>query len=232
MKFLYILGAIVLMAFALVAYTSTVRYRLTVNVETPEGIKAGSGVIEVRTWFRRAWTAHLFGGSTKDVSVTGEAVPVDLGPRGVLFVLLNCKNKNNRPIDCGRNKLPVQVLRRSGEIKTLDEVDAERVVRSAKGPRAVVVEDMPFMVRFKDVSDPKSVEAVDPSTLDLSFGTGVQIRDVTLEMTADRVTTGIAKILPWLGQYSGTMLDGNRLERLDKDLGLSNHLTTAAFKNS
>lgn len=209
-KFLYILGAIVLMAFALVAYTSTVRYRLTVHVETPEGIKAGSGVIEVRTWIRRAWTAHLFGGSTKDVSVTGEAVPVDLGPRGVLFVLLNCKNKNNRPIDCGRDKLPVQVLRRSGEIKTLDEVDAERVVRSAKGPRAVAVEDMPFMVRFRDIVDPMTVEAVEPEDLAVSFGDGVKLKRVTVEIVDAPVTVGIEKKLAWLVGLS-TSLSGKRI---------------------
>jgi hypothetical protein len=28
----------------------TYRYRLTLEVETPEGVKGGAGVIEVRTW--------------------------------------------------------------------------------------------------------------------------------------------------------------------------------------
>src|SRR4051812_10059597 len=68
-----------------IAYPSgTWHYKMTVTVETPEGIKTGSAV--------RAVTVHLVPRLSLEVhptiEVKGEAVAVDLGRRGVLFALM------------------------------------------------------------------------------------------------------------------------------------------------
>ena len=47
-----------------------------------------------------------------------------------------------------------------------------------------------MMVRFKDIHDPKSVEAVDPQA--------VGVKRVWVETTSDAVSTGIEKRIPWL----------------------------------
>ena len=65
--------------------SATIRYRLTLEVETPEGMRSGSGVIQVRY----AKQLRLLGANAEWLStITGEAVAVDLGPRGMVFALL------------------------------------------------------------------------------------------------------------------------------------------------
>jgi hypothetical protein len=65
--------------------TGTFRYKMTVEVETPEGLKTGSAVREVNVVI-----AHpdIQGMNGTRAFVKGEAVVVDLGKRGVLFALL------------------------------------------------------------------------------------------------------------------------------------------------
>ena len=67
--------------------SASFRYKVTVEVETPEGIKTGSAVrqIDLKT------EKNLIRTSGKGVNarVKGEAVAVDLGERGILFSILN-----------------------------------------------------------------------------------------------------------------------------------------------
>lgn len=42
------------------------------------------------------------------------------------------------------------------------------------------------------------MEAVDPNDLAANFGPGLRLKGATIEMTADPVTTGIEKWLPWI----------------------------------
>ena len=57
--------------------TPTYRYRMTVEVETPEGLKTGSSVIEVSTDVASEYTIPTPGKVTN--RVRGEAAAVDLG---------------------------------------------------------------------------------------------------------------------------------------------------------
>ncbi|MEP6868046.1 MAG: hypothetical protein ABJA20_05980, partial [Novosphingobium sp.] len=62
------------------------RYRMTVEVETPQGLKSGSSVIQVvQTEQQGLEGSHL------DVRVTGEAVAVDLPGGQTVFALLDGK---------------------------------------------------------------------------------------------------------------------------------------------
>ena len=69
--------------------------------------------------------------------------------------------------------------------------------------RANVLQDersaYPMMVRFADESDPTSVALVDPDDLAASFGEGVSLRRITVELTDDPVTASIEDRLGWLG---------------------------------
>lgn len=57
-----------------------------------------------------------------------------------------------------------------------------------QGPRDVTV--WPMFVRFGDIKDPRTMQAVSPQ--------GIGATRITIEVTDDDVTTGIEKILPWL----------------------------------
>lgn len=60
--------------------------------------------------------------------------------------------------------------------------------------------NLPMLVRFHDINDPKTVERVDPNNLAATFGEGVNLVSTTIEITDEPITTGIEKVLPsWKG---------------------------------
>ncbi len=69
----------------------TYRYRLSIEVETPEGVAIGSGVLSVR-----AVDARGLDGMLPLSGTDGEAVVVDLGKRGLLFALLKRDHRKNQ----------------------------------------------------------------------------------------------------------------------------------------
>ncbi len=82
--------AILLLAYDLAGGGVTLRYRLTVDVDVNGVTRTGSGVVQVTyqslpQWFIEAlpldWAAQFHG------SLTGSAITVDLGDRGLLFVV-------------------------------------------------------------------------------------------------------------------------------------------------
>ena len=179
-------------------YFEPIRYRLTVNVETQYGIKAGSSVIET------IWDRGLSG-----ATVHGEAVAVDLPNGQVLFVLLRTAND----VDWASRVPGVQIPKDQTPPTNADEREAEvgRQVAWLRANREVhylwggsVPKDqaqyLPYFVRFKDVKDPKSVELVDPDNLAKSFGAGVKLKSLTVQMTDEPVTMGIEKRLGWIIQ--------------------------------
>lgn len=179
------------------------RYRLTVEVETPEGLKTGSSVIEVRQSLMRPGSDP---GAGVGVSrkVRGEAVAVDLPGGQTLYALLRSENnvewasrvyvllapkpeKNEPFVDQLDNVLElegVQVLPRMWRANVL------------QGERSAY----PQMVTFADEADPTSIVRVDPDDLAASFGQGVRLKRITAELTDDAVTTGIEERLEWVNE--------------------------------
>lgn len=148
--------------------SATIRYRLTLEVETPEGLRSGSGVIQVR--YVKA-IPFLGVSAAWGATVTGEAVAVDLGPRGVLFALLK---EGEDP----RSAPEYIVLRAFGfPYGAMPTPVAEGIARIAalRGRTELPIGSLPLLVRFRDLSDPKSVERVDPGNLAASSGEGVRL---------------------------------------------------------
>lgn len=161
------------------------RFRMTVQVETPLGVKTGSSVYEVEGRRSMALTSEEHKGS---ISVRGEALVVDL-PRGPLFVTL--KMPQGRGMLAGAATRALAPETKRGDFDALMAAVGRlgRMFGSAQAdlPRA----DWPLMVRFGDLTEPSTVEQVSPEVI------GVQ--RVVLETTGDDVTTGIEKHLGWLG---------------------------------
>jgi hypothetical protein len=57
---------------------------------------------------------------------------------------------------------------------------------------------LPWLVRFRNLDNPATVQPVDAHDLTANFGPGVKLLRATVEITNDSVTTGIEKKLPWL----------------------------------
>jgi hypothetical protein len=205
--------AVVIAAIVLAGYfgfhvthpSATIRYRLTLTVDTPEGIKTGSGVIQVTY----AKAVRILGSSAEiTIGVKGEAVVVDLGKRGLLFALLKAGKEPRSAPDW-------IVLKafgfKGGALGSPPDANIARL-QTLHGKKQLSSQELPLLVRFRDIHDPTSVERVDPDNLAASFGPGVRLADATIEITDDPVTNGIEKRLPWLKavEERGGALDGTR----------------------
>jgi hypothetical protein len=129
-------------------------------------------------------------------------VVVDLGARGLLFGLLVGENGN--PDYAWM--LPGLVFERRGIIRRenyigspmdqLTQIRPKAEFQASK-PGETPFPELPMLVRFRDIADPKTVERVDPNDLAASFGPGVKFSRATIEIVDDPVTTGIEKRLVW-----------------------------------
>jgi hypothetical protein len=177
-----------------------------VEVETPEGIKTGSAVREVSASSGVKVFQEESGAS---VHVRGEAVVVDLGKRGALFALLRGKKLGD---DYGYGIVFNAFGYRAGSLTP----EGIRYFSQKTGSVVLEPENYPQLVRFRDLHDPMSVEEITVETtndnsakqLEEAFGSGVKIKQITLEMTKDDVTSEIAKWLPWLSAIKGGYLHG------------------------
>jgi hypothetical protein len=184
------------------AYPSaTIRYRLTLTVAADGTEHTGSGVIQVTYGKNVRW---FVGGAEIYIQIKGQAVAVDIPGRGTLFAVLHAgtSHRSNpewfvlnafgfpsgglgRPVESGLNRL-----------------------RTLTGRVELAPGDLPLLVRFRDIDDPKTVERVDPESLAASFGRGVSLKQRTIEITRDPVTTGMEKRLTWLTRLKGGYLHG------------------------
>lgn len=190
------------------------RYKMTVTVETPEGIKTGSGVYEVSN---SASTVKIIDlpQATNPAKVVGEAVVVDLEKRGKLFALIDA----NGPYKILYSAFPVTGATTPTGIRYYNE-------HLKPGMKAILATEQPRLVYFKDMTDPKSVQPVNRDDLAASFGEGVKLQKIEIEITDDSVTTGIEKFLPWLERLKSN-IDGTTITTSND---LSNVLHVGNFK--
>ena len=207
------------------------RFRLTVEVETPVGLKSGSSVIEVQQTLVRAGSSPA--NQAVERRVRGEAVAVDLPGGMTLFALLRAKNN----VDWATLVFPKLAPQRKGEpfVEQLDnvlEVTGTQVLPRKWPPRLYVPESeaYPLLVTFEDQADPTTVAEVDPDDLSASFGKGVRLKRLTVELTDDPVTTGIDRRLPWMSAYRAKWFNGRSTVVEDLTTGeLTAHLSAGSF---
>ncbi|MGB3469481.1 MAG: hypothetical protein WBA51_01500 [Erythrobacter sp.] len=179
------------------------RFRMTVEVETPEGIKRGSSVYEVTAGLRKKILPDARGSK---VTSKGEAVAVDIAPGQTLFALLKNSTPTGTMAELSMTTLDTQFASHRKMVDTAEGLE----VRGTDGPPALVdPEFYPMLVTFGDLDDPTSVARVDPDDLAATFGEGVALKRITVQLTDDPVTTGIEERLGWLeqvGRARGTLI--------------------------
>lgn len=187
------------------------RYRLTVEVETPQGLKSGSSVIEVRGVKNPDWVTPEGRGTR--ASFKGEAAAVDLPGGRTLFALLKTEGgaseASEYPWLAFRDRLKdspdwLESMRRlrgwRGEVRPMPATTRGMTNGGQDVPA------LPLLVTFGDIADPKSVAKVDPANLAASFGSGVRLKRITVEVTDDEMTTEIGQRLRWLAKHQGGSL--------------------------
>jgi hypothetical protein len=190
----FTLGALSLGALLALTACSTVeksRYKMTVEVETPQGLKTGFAVREIR----HSTPANLpsIGESRPQWTVRGEAVAVDLPEAQTMFALLTGADGE---VDFGGRDIDF-MFKELGPASPDGVIELWPHIPVTKRP--IIAHPLPLLVRFGDVRDPKSVAKVDPDHLDASFGSGVTLRRITLQLTDDPMTSGIEKRLATMG---------------------------------
>jgi hypothetical protein len=178
--------------------TDSIRYRMTVEVDTPIGLRTGSSVIEVSTWRGPRW------GDAPGISSKrrGEAVAVVLPGGQTLFALLRGEDGGPNYYD----RLLSRALENGAEstppmpriFKPTEWKEEEQALQALKPTVVLPRAQYPTFIWFHDVHEPRSIEEIDPDHLSDRFGSGVRLRRITLTVTDDEVTTGLARHLPWL----------------------------------
>ncbi|MEN3350480.1 MAG: hypothetical protein V7632_4115 [Bradyrhizobium sp.] len=173
------------------------KYRLSVEVETPDGIKSGSGVLAVHP--DRGYSR---GGHTR---TAGDAIYVDLGNGKNLVALLAHFEK---AIDL--DDINYVALRAYGEARG-GRVSFSEMSRQT-GVVPVTGRLIPVLVVFADPADPASARVVSADDSEAALGPGFRLHGLTAEVVpngywpldfggslGEPVTRGIKARLPWLG---------------------------------
>ena len=216
--------------------------KLKVEVETPQGVRSGSSVIEVK-WDKAG----------KGFNVRGEAVAVDLPEGQTLFVLLTQPYNEDWPAYLHENVTLTDQPKRwsdyvDGDGTSADQqeerseyyvrIAADRTVwpvkRRHKWGVDENVDNYPYVVRFRDINDPKSVEQVDPDHLEKALGKGFKLKALTVQMVDEPVTVGIEKRLAWLVSNRLEFFDETRdpksgMLEPPKERTIAHHLNDGSF---
>ena len=178
------------------------KYRLTVEVETPEGRKSASGVLAVhpdRSYTRRGQTRTL-----------GDAVFVDLGQGRNLVALLAHLDNNKLVLD-DMNYVALRAYgAATGKRVPFSEMSRQTGTVPVKG------ELIPLLISFADPDRPGTARLVAPGNAEAVLGPGSRIQGISAEVVpngywpldfggalGEPVTRGIEARLPWLREKGG-----------------------------
>ena len=206
---------------------SSVRYRLTLEVETPEGRKTGSGVIEHTGRWNDGITRGLGAGPGLAGWTHGEAIITDLGARGLLLCLLTRDDTR-----AGSNDdflLPdVFPFDKWGGSQKDYAAYLGRLAWS-KPVADAPLKSLPMLARLRDPQDPATAERVDPTNLAATFGAGVRLVRVTVQITDDPLPPPtIENRLPWVRTLRGSI--ANNLGLKHEYLDALNQMNDGSFR--
>jgi hypothetical protein len=178
------------------------KYRLAVEVETPNGVKSASGVLAVHP--DRGYSR---GGHTR---TKGDAVFVDLGGGKNLVALLAHLDDKTIDLD-GINYVALRAYTAAGG-KPVSFNEMNKVTGVVPVTGALI----PVLVSFADPANPGTARMVSPDDAEATLGPGYRLRAITAEgvpngfwpldfggALGEPVTRGISARLPRLDGSGG-----------------------------
>lgn len=200
----FVLGVV---AYNYVTYPSyTYRYRMTVEVDTPEGVKMGSSVVEVKTEQWNSWWTGMANGHSGQSRAYGEGVFIEMEGGKNLLVLLEAKND----VDHAEYMLPYAVPMKEWDIdwskKDAHHTAWYRVksrkarkyygtLSEAKGilPRSI----FPTMFVVSKKEEEIEVTMVDSDNINKLLGQGFDVNKITIETTDNSLEHKLIKLDIW-----------------------------------
>lgn len=197
-------------------------YKMTVNVATPEGDRAYSSVRGIHSEYVSSIMSSS--GQTIKDTLEGEAVIMDLPDGRTIFALVSRPDNPDYGTYVTGPALGPQITRASkakGGMAILsgnfvdDIVSGRQHMLALKGaydlPRTVShnpshrddykpTQMWPMFVTFDNSKDPTTVREVTPEA--------IGVKNITIEITKDDITTAVQERLPWLesqGRAHGTL---------------------------
>ena len=171
------------------------RFKLTVEIDTPDGVRSGYSVYEVTA---QKHAKLLPEARARSRDVRGEAVAVDLPGGKTVFALLKTINGS------GDDNLAYLSMATLDPAYQNDWIESAQRIISGVGtvsPAEVATENYPMLVMFKDINNPTSIERIEPAA--------IGIRRIVVEVTVAPLTTGINSRLPWLLEKNRKKFDTN-----------------------
>jgi len=207
----------------------TYRYRLTVEIDTPDGVKSGSSVIEVHTIQWPKWLKGLFAGNYSQSFVKGEAVFVDLGD-GKNVVALLARGPEARLY--GMSRLAQRAFFSFPRESFMTPDNTKKLASMLGEDKDLNGELIPTLISLSNVNDSKTAKVVYANELSkfngsktsilvnkvavdnmATLGKGVSFKRAYISITNDEVTNKIIKRIPFLITYdppfSNTVNDNN-----------------------
>ncbi len=172
--------------------------KLTVVVDTPTGQVSGSSVVRVEAVF---WGQLPATGTEVEYDIRGEATVVEVAPGQYLFVLLGGSQERFKAFAGDR-------------FAGMTRQEWLREIPRQTEPVSIPPQDAPMMVTFGDITDPASVVEVNPTDLAASFGIGISLDAVFLEIVSESdFRQSISQLLlpPFFEKW--TILDREALEQ-------------------
>lgn len=165
------------------------RYRLTVEVETPDGVKSGSSVIEAGA----EKVQPILTDRNAIPFFKGDAVYIDLGHGKNLVALLVGGEKAQDP---DLFKIMAVKAFKAGNCTT--NMCSWKNIAEMSGEHVLKPELLPTFVTVGDVTHSESVREVMPREFTSIFGPAYKLKRVWIELTDAPVTRGLEQHLPFL----------------------------------
>lgn len=171
---------------------SSYRYKMTIVLETPDGIRAFSTVRSI------SYSSRFDGGYNGHAR--GQALIMDL-PGGPVFALMRGADGDvDYAATIAESALEGTPLP-NGANRDYEHGGFAEIFPTTPRIRSYMPKNpLPLFVRFQDINDPRTVERVDPASIGL--------RRITLEKTRESMTSGIEDRLPWWKEYKDRHFDG------------------------
>ena len=165
---------------------------MTIELQTPQGLVSSVGVLQI---VAEMGSFRLGDKSGNSAYVAGDSIAIEL-PDGPVFATLTPRDSGPPMTTIVDGVVKALVPDKSNRPQGIDFYDAIKGLGGwfggAKGELART--DWPALVRFKDLSDRKSAELVDPEL--------IGIKRIVVETTSAHASTGLQKRLEWLDKTS------------------------------
>ena len=168
------------------------RYRLTVALETPEGIKSASSVIEIELPSLSNQCPPELCGSPGWIR-GGTAPILDLGPRGTLVACLRSDSNHRQDYRHSLNAIRLVIAAYAIDLRW-PHASAFRRMWGRK------LEDMnPLLVWLPPGANrPDQAKAISPAEIEATMGSGVRLASIRIAPTSAHYSTRVEPAPDWL----------------------------------